>query len=75
MILKNGVCHEAVEEHNRGSAENPMSREEILAKFEENAASVLRSASISMLAEAAFGLEASTDASDLVRLSISTSKP
>ncbi|MGD0073973.1 MAG: MmgE/PrpD family protein [Candidatus Binataceae bacterium] len=75
VILKNGVCHEAVEEHNRGSAENPMSREEILAKFEENAASVLRSASISMLAEAALGLEASTDASDLVRLSISTSKP
>ncbi len=70
VILKNGVCHEAVEEHNRGSAENPMSREEILAKFEENAASVLRPARIGQLAEAAFGLEAATDASDLVRLSI-----
>lgn len=70
VVLKNGVCHEAVEEHNRGSAENPMSREEILAKFEENAASLLPPARVRLLADAAFGLEASTDVSELVRLSI-----
>jgi len=71
VLLKNGVCHEAVEEHNRGSAENPMSREEIVAKFEENAATLLPPARVRLLADAAFGLEASTDASELVRLSIS----
>lgn len=69
VTLKSGVCYEAVEEHNRGSAENPMSREEILAKFEENAATLLSPQRIRQLIDAVSALEASTDASALVQLS------
>ncbi|HTY54736.1 MAG TPA: MmgE/PrpD family protein [Candidatus Binataceae bacterium] len=70
IFLNNGECHEAVEEHNRGSAENPMTREEIVAKFEENGADLLSSARLHRLADAVFSLESAPDASHLVRLSI-----
>ena len=69
VTLKSGVCYEAVEEHNRGSAENPMSREELLAKFEENAATLLSLPRIRQLIDAVSALEASTDAGALVQLS------
>ncbi len=69
VTLKSGVCYEAVEEHNRGSAENPMSRKEILAKFEENAATMLSPPRIRQLIDAVSALEASPDASALVQLS------
>ena len=39
--MTDGTVHAHVEEHNRGSAENPMTREEILGKFDENAADFL----------------------------------
>jgi len=70
IFLKSGACREAVEKNNRGSAENPMSREEILAKFEENAAGLLPPARIRSVADATLRLESSNDASELVRLSI-----
>jgi len=41
ITLKNGRCFEEVEEYNRGSAENPMTHEELRAKFDENASGFL----------------------------------
>lgn len=70
VILDDGATYEAVEEHNRGSAENPMSMEDLTAKFEENASGVLTSARTRQLADAIFALESHTDASALVQLSI-----
>ena len=70
VIMDNGATYEAIEEHNRGSAENPMSTEDLLAKFEDNAAPVLSPAQTGRLAEATFELESSRDASALVQLTI-----
>ena len=70
IVLRGGAVHEAVEEHNRGSAENPMSSADLLSKFEENAATVLRPAQIHHLADAILSLENSSDARALVDLSI-----
>ena len=70
VFLKNGASLEGIEENNRGSAENPMTREEILAKFEENAATILAPSATRALIEAVSSLETSNDASELVRLSI-----
>lgn len=69
--MENGAVFEAVEEHNRGSAENPMTRAELLDKFERNAASVLAAARIRELAAATAALETLPDASVLVQLSTS----
>jgi hypothetical protein len=44
LTLNDGTMFEEVEEFNRGSAENPMTRDEIAAKFGENASGVLDSA-------------------------------
>jgi 2-methylcitrate dehydratase PrpD len=41
ITLKDGRVFEHVEEYNRGSAENPMSANELRAKFDENAAGFL----------------------------------
>jgi 2-methylcitrate dehydratase PrpD len=41
ITLKDGRIFEEVEEYNRGSAENPMTLEEIRAKFDENASGFL----------------------------------
>jgi 2-methylcitrate dehydratase PrpD len=37
VIMQDGTVYEAVEEHNRGSAENPMTHDELVGKFERNA--------------------------------------
>jgi 2-methylcitrate dehydratase PrpD len=70
VTLHNGATYEAIEEHNRGAAENPMSTADLVAKFEENAATILAPAQTARLAAGIFGLESSTDASALVQLSI-----
>jgi len=70
ITLDDGRTYEAVEEHNRGSAGNPMSTEALVAKFEENAAAVLARDQAQRLAGAIFGLDRSTDASALVQLAI-----
>ena len=44
--MNNGAVFEAVEEHNRGSLQNPMTRDELLDKFERNAAGVLSATQI-----------------------------
>jgi 2-methylcitrate dehydratase PrpD len=41
IILKDGRSFETVEEYNRGSAENPMTPEEVRAKFDDNASGFL----------------------------------
>ena len=71
IVMNSGAVFEAVEEHNRGSAENPMTRDELLDKFERNAATVLSATQIRALVAAIAELEALPDASALVQLSIS----
>jgi 2-methylcitrate dehydratase PrpD len=68
--MNDGATFEAVEEHNRGSAENPMTRDELLDKFERNAATVLSATRIQELVAAVAELETLSDASALVRLSV-----
>jgi len=41
ILLKDGRAFEEVEEYNRGSAENPMTPEELRSKFDENASGFL----------------------------------
>jgi 2-methylcitrate dehydratase PrpD len=41
IVLKNGRALEEVEEYNRGSAENPITYEELRAKFDDNASGFL----------------------------------
>jgi len=70
IVMCSGAEFEAVEEHNRGSAENPMTRDELLGKIERNAATVLSAAQIQNLIAAVAELEGARDASALVQLSI-----
>lgn len=70
VVMEDGAVYEEIEEHNRGSAANPMSREEILGKFAENAATRLGAAQIDRLAVAVAALEDAQDAGVLVGLSI-----
>ena len=43
IVLKDGREFEEVEEYNRGSAENPMTYQELRAKFDDNAGGFLSS--------------------------------
>ena len=68
VTLKDGRTLTEVEEHNRGSAENPMTDAELRAKFDENAAGFLPAAARDRVAEAAAALDAMPDARALVDL-------
>ncbi|HEV8394154.1 MAG TPA: MmgE/PrpD family protein [Vicinamibacterales bacterium] len=68
MTLADGRVFTEVEEYNRGSAENPMTAEELRAKFDDNASSVLDAGARDLLARGVAGLEAIDDAGSLVRL-------
>ena len=57
MRLKDGPNVYELEEYNRGSAENPMSYEEIRAKFDENASGFLSAARREKLARDIMALE------------------
>jgi 2-methylcitrate dehydratase PrpD len=70
IVMSDGTVYQAVEEHNRGSAENPMSEAELLTKFELNAATILSADQCRQLAAAVASLEQARDASMLVQLSI-----
>ncbi len=70
VVMNDGTVYEAVEEHNRGSAENPMTREELLGKLEENAQGVLARERIARLVGAVDGLESLADASSIVALAV-----
>ena len=66
ITLKDGSSYHELEEYNRGSAENPMTYEEIRAKFDENAGGFLSSARRDKLASQIRHLETLADASELV---------
>jgi len=66
IILKDGRAFEEVEEYNRGSAENPMTYEELRAKFDDNASGFLSSEQRDHLARQIDGLEVIANASLLI---------
>jgi 2-methylcitrate dehydratase PrpD len=66
--LMDGRTLREVEEHNRGSRANPMSHDDLLAKFTENAGGVLGAARAAQVADAVMALDQAQDASDLTRM-------
>ena len=68
MRLADGRVFSEVEEYNRGSAENPMTGDELRAKFDDNAGSVLDTPARDRLAAAIAGLEELEDAGSIVGL-------
>ncbi len=66
--LHDGTVYGEVDAHNRGSAANPMSLEELTVKFDENAAQLLTPAQRKALVQAVLGLDGLADAAQLVRL-------
>ncbi|MFO1351294.1 MAG: MmgE/PrpD family protein [Gammaproteobacteria bacterium] len=70
IIMNDGAVYEAVEEHNRGSAANPMSPAELIAKFEANAAALLSPDQRARLIAAVTAVDGMAAAGELVRLAI-----
>lgn len=70
VVMEDGTRHETVEEHNRGSAANPMTADELLAKFHDNAADVLPAARRERLAEAVLAVDTGPDASGVIDLAV-----
>jgi 2-methylcitrate dehydratase PrpD len=70
VTLRDGRVISETQEHNRGSAGNPMTSGELRAKFDENAGGILSPAARERLAESIDGLERIDDVSMLVGLSI-----
>jgi 2-methylcitrate dehydratase PrpD len=66
ITLKDGRTFEEVEEYNRGSVENPMTYEELRAKFEDNASAFLSAAQREQLASAIQALDELPDAKGLL---------
>jgi 2-methylcitrate dehydratase PrpD len=75
ITLKNGTILHELEEYNRGSAENPMTYEEIRAKFDENASGFLSVARRDKLASLIQRLDRLADASELVTSASPISAP
>ena len=71
MTLADGRVFDVVEEYNRGSAENPMTADELRGKFDDNAGSVLDAAARARLADAVGALETLDDAGSIVRTHLS----
>lgn len=63
--LAGGRVLEAVEEHNRGSRANPMSADDLIAKFRENVSGVMPARRAERLADAVLALDEAADASVL----------
>ena len=63
--MRDGTVFEHREPINRGSAENPLSEEDVRAKFRDNAARVLQPSKIDEVVDAVAGLEQSGDLSRL----------
>jgi 2-methylcitrate dehydratase PrpD len=70
VTLKDGRWFVEVEEYNRGSAENPMTYDEIRGKFDENASGFLPHAARDRLADEIHRVEQLSNASVLVGLTI-----
>jgi 2-methylcitrate dehydratase PrpD len=64
IVLKDGREFEEVEEYNRGSAENPMTYQELRAKFDDNASGFLSGEQRDRLASEIDRLECIANASD-----------
>jgi 2-methylcitrate dehydratase PrpD len=74
VVLKDGRTLSEVEPYNRGSAENPMTYDEIRRKFDENASGFLSQAARDRLAGEIGRLEHLPDASALVALTFGSEK-
>lgn len=72
ITLGDGRTISEVEEHNRGSAQNPMTPDELRAKFDENASGFLDANGREQLAAAIARLETLPDASAIVKLATRT---
>jgi 2-methylcitrate dehydratase PrpD len=70
IVMQDGSVYETVEEHNRGSAPNPMAVEDIIAKFDANAADVLDASERSALVDAVLDLPKASNAAAIVALTI-----
>jgi 2-methylcitrate dehydratase PrpD len=70
VIMRDGTVFEALEEHNRGSAETPMTHAELTGKFETNAQDLLDADQRRRVIDAVMNLERAAEASVLVDLSI-----
>jgi 2-methylcitrate dehydratase PrpD len=68
VCMRDGSRYDAVEEHNRGSAANPMRVQDLIGKFNENAAGVLPPDSARRVADAVLALERIADTSELIDL-------
>ena len=70
LTLADGTVLRTVEEHNRGSARNPMSPAELLAKFEDNATALLPASQARAVAERVLALDTAQDVGALVRATL-----
>jgi 2-methylcitrate dehydratase PrpD len=70
ITLKNGRAFDAVEEHNRGSRENPMSESDLRAKFRENAGVFLKGPACDALEAAIANLDGMEGAASLAPLAV-----
>jgi len=70
IVMKDGTSYQTVEENNRGSAANPMSVEEIVGKFDANAADILGASARHALADAVMALPKASEAGLVVDLTI-----
>ncbi len=68
LTLKDGRTLTEVQEHNRGSVENPMSDAELRAKFDDNASDTLSLEERTRLADAIAAVETLDDSRVLVRM-------
>jgi 2-methylcitrate dehydratase PrpD len=66
IVLRDGRAFEEIEEYNRGSAENPVTYEELRAKFEDNSSTFLSAAQRDRVADAIQKLDQLSDASELL---------
>jgi len=68
--LKDGRRLERIEPHNRGSAQNPMSADDVQAKFRENAARMLKPSQVEAIIERVDALETARSLQPLLELCI-----
>jgi len=70
LVTKSGETHEAVVEYHKGHWKNPMSDNDVEAKFRLLAAKVLKPGQTDQLLERLWKLEDLTDAGEIVRLTV-----
>jgi 2-methylcitrate dehydratase PrpD len=68
--MRDGSVHEAELPHQRGGPENPLSADEVRAKFRENAGLALPEEAVESLVEAILSLEELDDVTGLLRQAV-----